>query len=177
MKKVITGAIAGALLLTSVSVFADSASLVGKKVQGLFTVEQNGTKIADAVIIDGVAYAPVRAVSQAAGVQLTVEGKKIIMKESESETTKAEPVATAIPEPTATPVAPTATPMIDKSVITKLNILNGKIMSLSANIALTEAQLKDDPNNSDLKKKVEDAKAQYNTLKAEYDQLKADSGL
>ncbi|OMD92709.1 MULTISPECIES: hypothetical protein [Paenibacillus] len=175
MKKIITGAIAGALLLTSVSVFADSASLVGKKVQGLFTVEQNGTKIADAVIIDGVAYAPVRAVSQAAGVQLTVEGKKIIMKESESETTKAEPVATAIPEPT--PVAPTATPMIDKSVVTKLNILNGKIMSLSANIALTEAQLKDDPNNSDLKKKVEDAKAQYNTLKAEYDQLKAESGL
>lgn len=31
MKKLITGAIAGALLLTSVSVFADSTSLVGKK--------------------------------------------------------------------------------------------------------------------------------------------------
>lgn len=31
MKKLISGAIAGALLLTSVSVFADSASLVGKK--------------------------------------------------------------------------------------------------------------------------------------------------
>lgn len=66
MKKLITGAIAGALLLTSVSVFADSASLVGKKVQGLFTVEQNGKRIADAVIIDGTAYAPVRAVSEAA---------------------------------------------------------------------------------------------------------------
>lgn len=172
MKKLITGAIAGALLLTSVSVFADSASLVGKKVQGLFSVEQNGKRIADAVIIDGTAYAPVRAVSEAAGVELKVEGKKIIMSDvTESVVTTTEPT----PAPSTT--VPTSTPASEKSTITQLNILNGKIMTLSASIALTEAQLKDDPTNTELKKKIEDAKTQYNTLKVEYDKLKAESGL
>lgn len=134
MKKLITGAIAGALLLTSVSVFADSTSLVGKKVQGLFAVEQNGSKIADAVIIDGVAYAPVRAVSQAAGVQLTVEGKKIIMKESESDITKAEPVATATPE--------TVTPLDDAAIKRKLISLESQYQALSTSIVLMRLQEK-----------------------------------
>lgn len=79
MKKFISGIIVGALLFTGASAFADSVSLIGQKVQGLFTVEKAGTKIADAVIINGTAYAPVRAVSEATGTTLTVEGKKIIM--------------------------------------------------------------------------------------------------
>lgn len=175
MKKLITGAIAGALLLTSVSVFADSASLVGKKVQGLFTVEQNGTKIADAVIIDGVAYAPVRAVSQAAGVQLTVEGKKIIMKESESETTKAEPVATAIPEPTATPA--TVTPLDDAAIKRKLISLESQYQALSTSIVLMRLQEKNNPNDTVNNQKLKEAQTKYDQIKAEYDKLKAESGL
>lgn len=81
MKKFISGIIVGALLFTSASAFAGSVSLIGQKVQGLFTIEKAGTKIADAVIINGTAYAPVRAVSEATGTTLTVEGKKIIMSE------------------------------------------------------------------------------------------------
>lgn len=79
MKKFISGIIVGVLLFTGASAFADSVSLIGQKVQGLFTVEKSGAKIADAVIINGTAYAPVRAVSEATGATLIVEGKKIIL--------------------------------------------------------------------------------------------------
>ncbi|WP_313636734.1 hypothetical protein [Paenibacillus sp.] len=82
MKKFISGIIVGALLFTGASVFADSASLIGQKVQGIFVIEKSGTKVAEAVVINGTAYAPVRAVSEAAGTKLTVEGKKIIMDET-----------------------------------------------------------------------------------------------
>lgn len=67
LKKFISGVIVGVLLLTSVSAFADSASLIGQKVQGLFSVEKNGVKITDAVIIKGTAYAPVRSISEVMG--------------------------------------------------------------------------------------------------------------
>lgn len=82
MKKFVSGVIVGALLFGGASVFADSVSLIGQKVQGLFTVEKGGAKVADAIIINGSAYVPVRALSEATGTKLTIEGKKIIMGET-----------------------------------------------------------------------------------------------
>lgn len=82
MKKFISGVIVGALLFSGVSVFADSASLIGQKVQGLFTIEKSGKKVDDAIIINGTAFAPVRSVAEATGAKLTVEGKKIVMGEN-----------------------------------------------------------------------------------------------
>lgn len=70
--------------------FADSSSLIGQKVQGLFSVEKSGSKVADAVVINGTAYAPVRAVSEATGAELSVEGKRIIIKEKEAKATVSE---------------------------------------------------------------------------------------
>ena len=165
MKKIFIGAIAGALLLTSVSAFADSASLVGKKVQGLFTVEQNGKKVADAVIIDGVAYAPVRAVSEAAGVELKVEGKKIIMSES------LEPTST--PAPTSIPItsSPTASP--EKQKENKIISLKSQLNTLAAKIGIAEIQLKDDPTNESLKQKIVDLKAQYAEMEAQLAELQS----
>lgn len=81
MKKFISGIIVGALLFTGASAFADSVSLIGQKVQGLFAIEKGGVKLADAIIINGTAYAPVRVVAEATGADLTVEGKRIIMGE------------------------------------------------------------------------------------------------
>lgn len=82
MKKFVSGVIVGALLFAGVSVFADSVGLIGQKVTGTFSVEKDGKKIADAAIINGSAYAPVRAVSNATGAELKVEGRKIIMGEA-----------------------------------------------------------------------------------------------
>ncbi|WP_342439348.1 hypothetical protein NSS79_10755 [Paenibacillus sp. FSL L8-0436] len=99
MKKFVSGLIVGVLLFAGASAFADSSSLIGQKVQGLFSIERNGTKVADAVVINGSTYAPVRAIAEATGSKLTVEGKKIIMAERSDaapavgETTQVEPVA------------------------------------------------------------------------------------
>lgn len=81
MKKFISGFVAGALLFGGVSAFAASG-LIGQKVQGLYSIEKGGAKVADAVIINGSAYAPVRAVAAATGAGLSVEGKKIIMQDA-----------------------------------------------------------------------------------------------
>ncbi len=83
MKKFVSGVIVGLLLFSGASVFADSTSLIGQKVQGLFTVEKDGAKVSDAVVINGTAYAPVRAVSEATGANLVVDGKKIIISDKE----------------------------------------------------------------------------------------------
>lgn len=85
LKKFVSGLIVGVLLFAGASVFADSASLIGKKVQGLYTIEKSGKKVSDAIIIDGSAYAPVRAVAEATGAGLSVEGKKIIMSTEDSQ--------------------------------------------------------------------------------------------
>ncbi|OMD03492.1 hypothetical protein MKX34_17140 [Paenibacillus sp. FSL R5-0636] len=86
-KKIIIITTAALMLGGSVGFAAASSPLIGAKVQGLFTVQKvDGTKIGDAVIINGSAYAPVRAISEATGTGLKVEGKKIIM-ESTTETT------------------------------------------------------------------------------------------
>lgn len=84
MKKFVSGIIVGALLFSGVSAFADSVGIIGKKVAGTYTVIKDGKKIADAAIINGSAYAPVRAVSEATGTSLTVEGKTIIMESKNS---------------------------------------------------------------------------------------------
>ncbi|WP_059043921.1 hypothetical protein [Paenibacillus rubinfantis] len=86
MKKFISGLIVGLLLFAGTTVFADSAkSLLGKKVQGTFEVAFNGNQIGDAAVIDGSTYLPVRSISDAAGINIAVEGKKIILTTSGSQ--------------------------------------------------------------------------------------------
>jgi hypothetical protein len=85
LKKFVAGVIVGGFLFAGASAFADSSSLIGQKVQGLFSVEKAGTKVADAVVINGTAYAPVRAISDATGAGLTVEGKRIIIQDKEAQ--------------------------------------------------------------------------------------------
>jgi hypothetical protein len=82
VKKFVSGFVVGALLCLSTSVFADSVNLIGQRVQGVFAVEQGGEHIANAVVVGGSAYAPVRALAEATGTDIKVEGKRIIMSES-----------------------------------------------------------------------------------------------
>ncbi|WP_110930598.1 hypothetical protein [Paenibacillus bouchesdurhonensis] len=81
MKKFIAGIMVGALLFGGTSVLADSIkSLVGAKVTGTYTVQKtDGTKVADGAVINGSAYVPVRALAEATGIPLNVEGKTITM--------------------------------------------------------------------------------------------------
>ncbi|MEK3717907.1 hypothetical protein [Paenibacillus sp. FSL R7-0333] len=81
MKKYIVGFLAGTVFAISATAFADTIpSLIGKKVQAQYTVEVNG-KILNTVVVDGSNYAPVRAFSEAAGYDITAEGKNVKLSE------------------------------------------------------------------------------------------------
>jgi hypothetical protein len=85
MKKKIVGIVAAALLLGGSIGFAASSSLIGTKVSGMYTIKQDGKKIADAIVVNNSAYVPVRTMSEATGAGLTVEGKTIILESKETE--------------------------------------------------------------------------------------------
>ncbi|WP_160045708.1 stalk domain-containing protein [Paenibacillus sp. USDA918EY] len=82
MKKwlyLLSGVVIGAVVATSSSAFAAQIkSLVGQKVTGEYTVVVNGKTLSDkGAVINGRTNAPVRALSDALGADLKVEGKTI----------------------------------------------------------------------------------------------------
>lgn len=90
MKKYIAGFLAGAVFVLSASAFADDIqSLVGKKIQGEAVVELNGQALDTAIIVDGKSYAPVRVIGEAAGYDVSMQNKKIILDEKSSATVTA----------------------------------------------------------------------------------------
>ncbi|MEI2395576.1 hypothetical protein [Paenibacillus phytohabitans] len=87
MKKRVIGSVVAVLLLGGSIGFAAGTSIIGSKVTGTYSIEQNGKKIADAAIINGTAYVPVRVMSEATGTSLSVEGRKITLEKNKDLTT------------------------------------------------------------------------------------------
>ncbi|MBA9088646.1 hypothetical protein FHR92_005164 [Fontibacillus solani] len=78
MKKYIAGFVAGIIFMVSASAFADTISLVGKKVTGEYSIVIDNKNIPEkGAIIDSKANVPVRALSEALGAGVKVEGKTI----------------------------------------------------------------------------------------------------
>lgn len=82
MKKwsyLISGVLIGAVVATAGSAFADQIkSLVGQTVAGEYTVKVNGSSLAEnAIVVDGKAHVPLRAVSDSLGAGIKVDGKTI----------------------------------------------------------------------------------------------------
>lgn len=83
MKKFLAGLIVGLCIFASTTVFADSIkSLVGSKVVGSYDVYYQGSKLGDAPIIGDSTYMPVRKITDAAGMNIKVEGKRIYLTDS-----------------------------------------------------------------------------------------------
>lgn len=81
MTGAVSGLVVGALLFGGIPTFAAAVkSIMGAKVTGVYTVEQGGKKIAEAAVINGSTYAPVRAIAEATGTALNVKGKTIILE-------------------------------------------------------------------------------------------------
>lgn len=90
MKKYVAGFLAGALFTLAGAAFADDIqSLIGKKIQGEAVVELNGQALDTAIIVNGKSYAPVRAIGEAAGYEVSMQDKKIILDEKVSNTSTA----------------------------------------------------------------------------------------
>lgn len=87
MKKYVASFLAGAVFVLSATAFADDIkSLVGKKIQGEAVVELNGQVLDTAIIVNGKSYAPVRVIGEAAGYEVSMQNKKIILDEKSSPT-------------------------------------------------------------------------------------------
>ncbi|WP_433581378.1 hypothetical protein [Paenibacillus amylolyticus] len=87
MKKYVAGFLAGAVFVLSASAFADDIqSLIGKKIQGEAVMELNGEALDTAIIVDGKSYASVRVIGEAAGYDVSMQNKKIILDEKSSAT-------------------------------------------------------------------------------------------
>ncbi|WP_334077460.1 hypothetical protein [Paenibacillus sanfengchensis] len=77
----VSGLVVGALLFGGVPTFAAAVkSIMGAKVTGVYAVEQDGKMIAEAAVINGSTYAPVRAIAEATGTSLDVKGKTIVLE-------------------------------------------------------------------------------------------------
>ena len=104
MKKrwyLVCGIIVGVVAATAGSAFADQVkSLIGKKVTGEYVVVVDGKTLADkGAVIDGKTNVPVRGLTDALGVDLKVEGKKIIVTTDGSTSSSTEPTK-PVTEPT-----------------------------------------------------------------------------
>jgi hypothetical protein len=77
MKKTVAGFLTGVLFTIGAGAFADAIpTMVGKKVQSETPVTVNGREIEKAIVVEGKGYAPVRAIGEAArmNVQFGKEG-------------------------------------------------------------------------------------------------------
>ncbi|KAF6564535.1 2,' 3'-cyclic nucleotide 2'-phosphodiesterase [Paenibacillus sp. EKM202P] len=82
MKKwsyLLSGILIGAVVATAGNAFADQVkSLIGEKVAGEYTVKVNGSSLTEnAIVVDGKAHVPLRAVSDSLGAGIKVDGKTI----------------------------------------------------------------------------------------------------
>lgn len=100
MKKLIYSSVIAIMAVASVTAVASAAgsSLIGKKVQRVISLAVDGKAVKDAVIIDGVTYAPVRSLSDAAGYTLKVEGGSVELTTGTTDVTKENDQAPAIRE-------------------------------------------------------------------------------
>ncbi|MEK5415436.1 MULTISPECIES: hypothetical protein [unclassified Paenibacillus] len=174
MKKKIVGIVAAALLLGGSIGFAASSSLIGAKVTGLYTIKQDGKKIADAAIINGSAYVPVRTMSEATGTGLTVEGKTIILENKETEKPAAIPETdTTVEKPKETTKASANADKLRErlaSAESRVQVLKEAIQQAETTVAdLTSAADQEARKNyiADLNKRVEFTETEIAQLKAQ----------
>lgn len=84
MKKYVAVFLAGALLMLSTQVIADTVSQIGKKVDSEAEVIVNGEKVSNAIIIKGKSYVPGRDVAEALGAKVEWKGGEGVVITSET---------------------------------------------------------------------------------------------
>lgn len=73
----VSGILVGIILSVSTTAFADTIGLIGKKVEGEFAVTLDGKQLTSkAGVIEGTSYLPVRAVSEALGLDVGFDPEK-----------------------------------------------------------------------------------------------------
>lgn len=143
--------------MVSVQAFGSSVSQIGKKIQTEYTVTIDGQKLkVPAIAVDGQSFAPVRAFGNAAGYEVSVNGKDIFLNKGDDSIVVSQDQT----------VTPSKAP-VETGAESKILSINYRITTTAGSIGFTEAQLKDDPNNTELKTKLEKLKSEYADLLAQ----------
>ncbi|WP_231124541.1 2,' 3'-cyclic nucleotide 2'-phosphodiesterase [Paenibacillus polymyxa] len=93
MKKwsyLLIGLLIGVVFATTGNAFADQIkSMVGQTVAGEYSVKVNGNSLSEnAIVVDGKAHVPLRAVTDSLGASLKVDGKTIQIESSDNSSSK-----------------------------------------------------------------------------------------
>lgn len=85
MRKYVIGFVVGVLCASVAPAFGAVNSLVGKKVSGEYTVQVDGATLpSKSVAIDGTTYAPLRAIGEAIGYDVSFENKIVVFSKKTS---------------------------------------------------------------------------------------------
>ncbi|SPY16090.1 2',3'-cyclic-nucleotide 2'-phosphodiesterase [Paenibacillus polymyxa] len=86
----LSGMLIGTVIATAGSAFADQIkSMIGQTVAGEYTVKVNGNSLSEnAIVVDGKAHVPLRAVTDSLGANLKVDGKTIQIESSDNFSSK-----------------------------------------------------------------------------------------
>ncbi|URJ50741.1 2,' 3'-cyclic nucleotide 2'-phosphodiesterase [Paenibacillus polymyxa] len=86
----LSGMLIGTVIATAGSAFADQIkSMIGRTVAGEYTVKVNGNSLSEnAIVVDGKAHVPLRAVTDSLGANLKVDGKTIQIESSDNFSSK-----------------------------------------------------------------------------------------
>lgn len=149
------GLIIGLMLSFTATTYADDIkSLVGVKIQGETPVIANGKDVGNAIIVDGKSYAPVRSISEAAGFEVKVENKQIVM------TKKSTGGTTTVPEMPTMPVKKPNVRTVEQIDI-QIYEEQTRIRALTYGVSDMEKLINGNPDNAD----IEQWKTQLQTIK------------
>lgn len=169
MRKIVIGVasfVAGVLMTASLTAYGADISKVGKKITGEYSVSVNGSKLAQkAVAVDGTTYAPLRAIGESLGYDVTFQNKQVQFTKKEGEDLADTTTPTETAEPTTTPSIQEQIDQLENKR-SKLIAEMSKILSKGADKLTSEEQNK----FNNLKSQGEEILKQIEALKAQLNQ-------
>lgn len=165
MRKIVIGAasfVAGVLMTASLTAYGADISKVGKRITGEYSVSVNGSKLAQkAVAVDGTTYAPLRAIGESLGYDVTFQNKQVQFTKKEGE----DLADTTTPATTETSTTPTKN---IQEQIAELEKKKSEIIDQLMSFKLQGNSLSDDD-----RKKADELLAQGEEIMKQIEALKA----
>lgn len=172
----IIGILIGVSISYTFTAYGEDISKIGHKVQGEYKVVINGTALNQkAVGVDGSTYAPLRAIGEATGYDVTFKDSTVYFTEKKG--------ADSVPvESTATPTdTTTITTNKPKPSQMKLDMVNGQIESIKEQMQLIqkfvdgyeESGKSDDPLAAGFRKNLSDLQSQLDELEKQKAELES----
>jgi len=175
MRRFFVGGLAGAALMFSVTAFADGTSIVGKVIQGEYSVKvikvanpSGETLSTKSIAVDGTTYVPLRVAADTFGYDADFQNKTVILTERSDRT-----VNTSTPEETSTSETPVDTTEAIKTQIKQLETKQSDIISQMTSIKMKQVN---GPLSEEDTKKYNDLEAEGKAIMNQIEELNGQLG-